>query len=186
MLRQTLKSLASMSPPIFIMGGLAEDALLHGRVTREHADLDILITREELSLRWQQLQTAGLAGPDVKPAFMPGRPLVIGDFGSISLEIWVCDPAPDGGYWLDVPGRERPGLFRVSLPHDTFRHPATTIDGVPIQTVSPWALYQLRAASALTRDPGEKQAHDLAAQERLRRAFLAGKDEIELRLGIAG
>jgi hypothetical protein len=95
------------------------------------------------------------------------------------VEVWVSMPEPGGRHSLDLEGGPARKRFRMLLPEDTFQTPATTIAGIPIQTVSPLALYQLRAVSAQTRG-GEKQARDLAMQALLRRAFLTGVDERDL------
>ena len=93
------------------------------------------------------------------------------------IELWVCTPEPSGGYSFDVEGQPEPTRWRIFLPEDTFRYPATTIEGMAIQTISPLALYHLRAISAMTRSRGEKRTKDLAMQARLLQAFLADKDE---------
>jgi hypothetical protein len=54
------------------------------------------------------------------------------------------------------------------------------IEDIVIQTISPLALYHLRAISAMTRHRGEKRAKDLAMQEQLRQTFLADQDERKL------
>ncbi len=177
-----LKNMAVLSPSWFVMGGWAEDALLHHRLTQPHADLDLLVERGQFDMRLEQLGTLGLLEPRASLEPRPGRPLDLeAQPGNVPLEIWLCDPASGGGYFLDLPGHPPPSLFRVVLPDDTFQYPGTTIEGIAIQTVSPLALYQLRAVSALTRSVGEKQARDLAMQEQLRQAFLAEMDERRLK-----
>ena len=47
-----------------------------------------------------------------------------------------------------LPGDEQ--LTRVTLPSDSFTHPLGRIDGVSIRTLSPLALYQMRAALVRT------------------------------------
>ncbi len=84
------------------------------------------------------------------------------------------------------PAQAPPGRFRLLLPADTFAHPAASLDGVPVQTVSPLALYQLRATSALTRSVGEKREWDQAMQARLKQAFFASSPDWELRPEIVG
>jgi hypothetical protein len=178
-----LKQIAALFPPLFIMGGFAEDALLYHRITRQHNDLDVLIVRSQLNQCLQQLKSLGLAEFEVSLEESPGRPAVLSARAdSLHLEIGVSDPAPGGGYHFVVEDGQHPSSrFRISLPEDTFQYPATTIGGVTIQTVSPLALYQLRAISALTRSVGEMRANDLAMQEKLRKTFLAGQDERQLK-----
>ena len=176
-----LEHMATLTPPLFVMGGFAEDALLHHRITRQHADLDVLIVRSQLNQCLQQLKPLGFAEFDGSLEGPPGRPLVLGAHaGNLRIEIGVSDPELRGGYLFDVPGQPPPSRFRVFLSEDTFQCPATTIEGVAIQTVSPLALYQLRASSAMTRSVGEMRANDLAMQEQLRQTFFANRDERQL------
>ena len=184
--RVLLKRLATLSPPLFVMGGFAEDALLFHRITGQHADLDVLVIRHQLDQHLQQLALLGLAEPATPLAEAPGQPLLLrANLDTPQIEIWVSTPEPNGGYSFDVDGQSPSSRYRIFLPEDTFQYPATTIEGIAIQTVSPLALYQLRAISAMTRHVGEKRSQDLAMQEQLRQAFLADQDERKLTLGIA-
>ena len=179
--RSLLRLLATVAPPLFVMGGFAEDALLVHRFTRQHADLDVLVLRSQLSRQLQQLKSLGLAGFEVAPEETPGRPLVLGTHvDHLHIEIWVSAQEPRGGYSFEVEGQPPPSRFRVFLPEDTFQYPATTVEGVALHTISPLALYQLRAISAMTRSVGDRRAVDLAMQEQLRQAFLGGQDEHQL------
>jgi hypothetical protein len=48
-----------LEPPVRIIGGYAEDALLAGTVTRPHVDVDWLIPRREYELRLAQASEFG-------------------------------------------------------------------------------------------------------------------------------
>jgi hypothetical protein len=172
--RAFLERLATLTPPLFLMGGFAEDVLLQD-IQGEHADLDVLVVRLDLHRVLGPLSALGwraAGGHDI-----PGEPQVLlASVGDPPVELWACDPAP-GGYDLDLPGRAASSRYRVTLPEDVFEHPATTIDGITLQTVSPLALYQLRAVSAMTRSAGARLERDLRMKERLRGAFLRDVDE---------
>ncbi len=177
-----IRDLSAVTPPLFVMGGFAEDALLFHRIMGQHADLDVLVIRHQLKPCLQQLEALGLVGLAADLVEVPGVPLVL-DAGNDmpKIEVWVSASEPGGGYSFDAEGQPGPTRWRIFLPEDTFRYPATTIEGMAIQTVSPLALYQLRAISAMTRNSGEKRTKDLAMQERLLQAFLAETDEQTLR-----
>jgi hypothetical protein len=165
------------------MGGLAEDALLFHRIMGQHTDVDVLVTRQQLDQQLQQLANLGLIRPAAGFAEAPDYPLILTlGAGTLHVEIWVCAPEPGGEYSLEVNGQTPSSRYRIFLPADTFQYPTTTIEGIAIQTISPLALYHLRAISALTRHVGEKRAKDLAMQEQLRQAFLANEDEKKLTL----
>jgi hypothetical protein len=179
--RVLLKCLATLSPPIFIMGGFAEDALLFHRITGQRADLDVLVIRPQLNQQLQQLTALGLAESTTSLDEVSKHPLILrASVNSPHIEIWVSTPEPSGSYSFEVEGQSPSTRFRLYLPEDTFHYPATLIEGIAIQTVSPLALYHLRAISAMTRHVGEKRAKDLAVQEQLRRTFLADQDEQKL------
>jgi hypothetical protein len=173
-----IRDLAAVTPPLFVMGGFAEDALLFHRIMGQHADLDVLVIRHQLNPCLQQLEALGLVGSAADLSETPGVPLVLGAGKDMpKIELWVCTPEPGGGYSFDVEGQPEPTRWRIFLPEDTFRYPATTLEGMAIQTISPLALYQLRAISAMTRSRGDKRTKDLAMQARLLQAFLADNDE---------
>ena len=176
-----LERLAALSPPLFIMGGFAEDALLFHRITGQHADLDVLVIRHQLHQYLQQIAALGLVESATSLTEEPGRPLLLRTtiMDTLQIEIWVSTPELSG-YSFDVSGQSPSSRYRICLPEDTFQYPATAIEGIAIQTVSPLALYQLRAVSAMTRHVGEKRAQDLAMQARLRQTFLADQDEWKL------
>jgi hypothetical protein len=179
--RSFIQHLATVSPPLFVMGGFAEEALLYQRITREHADLDVLALRQQLDAQLQALRGLGLAeiAPDAGES--AARPLVFETgVGVLRLELWVCSPEPSGGYSFDVERQPPPGRIRIFLPEDTFQYPPPTLEGVSLQTVSPLALLHLRTISARTRGSEEKRAEDLAMAEQLRRAFPTGEDERRL------
>jgi hypothetical protein len=179
--RVLLKLLTTLSPPLFVMGGFAEDALLFHRITGQHGDLDGLVIRPQLNQHLQQLTALGLAEAATSPPEVLGQPLILGAGIAIPhIELWISIPEPHGGYSFDVEGQPPLSRFRIFLPEDTFHYPATMIEGIAIQTISPLALYHLRAISAMTRHVGEKRAKDLTMQEQLRYTFLADQDEWKL------
>jgi len=67
------------------------------------------------------------------------------------------------------------------MPEDVFAHPQAAVDGVPIQTVSPRALYQLRAGLGMTMSFGPFRPKDIKAQRELKQRFFADCSEDELK-----
>jgi hypothetical protein len=129
----------------------------------------------------QQLAALGLTESEPSLVEVSGHPLILrASVDNSQVELWVSIPAQGGGYSFDVEGHPPPSRYRIFLPDDTFHYPATTIEGIAVQTVSPLALYQLRAVSAMTRHVGEKRGKDLAMQEQLRHTFLVDRDERRL------
>jgi hypothetical protein len=54
-----LRELASIDPPAFIFGGIAEDALLNGEIDSSHEDVDLLVPRDQLGISLKQLGALG-------------------------------------------------------------------------------------------------------------------------------
>ena len=163
------------------MGGFAEDTLLFHHLTGQHADLDALVIRQQLPRHLQQLTALGFAESATSLVEVPGEPLILrARADTPPIELWISTPEPNGGYSFDVSGQSPLSRFRIFLPDDTFHYPATTIEDIALQTISPLALYHLRAVSAMTRHTGEKREKDLAMQEQLRQTFLADQDERKL------
>jgi hypothetical protein len=91
----------------------------------------------------------------------------------------VCDSDADGYYFAVV---DRAGdLCNICVSDDLFAYPATLIEGTPVHTISPLALYQIREGLGITGSFGPLRPKDLAVQRRLKSAFLADHAEEELR-----
>jgi hypothetical protein len=178
---QLLERIANLLPPVFIMGGFAEDALLNHRITRQHGDIDVLTMRNQLNQCLEQFKSLGFPAFEVYLEESPGNPFVLGaDANDLHLEIGVGNVDPSGSYSFEVDGQAPSSRYRVFLPEDTLDYPATTLEGIPIHTISPLALYQMRAAFAVTGSFGEMSPNAVATQELLRKTFFADQDEGKL------
>lgn len=194
-MRELINTIAGLRPPVFIMGGLAEDMLLGQGLDQlqPHKDLDLLVRRDELERFRAQLAAAGVAEWEVVLGDRSGQPLMLsghaplednGPTGGLEVEAYIAAPEPDGGYSIEVPPQGPAGRLRLFLPPDTFEFPVTPLNGLSFQTVSPLALALLRAASAQTRHTGEKRARDLAVLAQLRQRYLAGYGDRQLQARI--
>jgi len=120
------------------MGGFAEDALLFHQIMGPHADLNVLVVRQQFNRRCQQLQTLGLAEPTAPLEEAPRYPVTLTTHpDGPQIEIWVCTPELNGGYSFDVADPSLFDQFRIFLPSDTFQYPATMLERVTIQTILP-------------------------------------------------
>jgi hypothetical protein len=175
-------SIGAREPPMFIMGGFAEEALLHGKATRRHDDVDVLVNREDLFEYDRFFQTLGFRDYRVFLLDPLRRPTVLNcKANGISLELCIGDLDEDGAFHFDVYGEPHDTHYRIYLPDDTFTYPAAQVDGVTIQTVSPLALYQLRAALGITQSFGPFRPKDIKSQRELKERFFADQSEEELR-----
>lgn len=172
-----LRDLHALEPRVWIFGGVAEDALLYGRFSREHSDVDLFVLREDLDARIEQARALGFDDFHLRMDSWPETPLVVGAFREdVLLELIVFDRAPDGRVYVDLPVPD--GMKRFWLPTGALEHPASAIEGVPVRTFSPLALHQLRSAVAETF--GGFRPKDAVAQSALERRFFPGASEEEL------
>ncbi len=188
-MQELLRSIAGLTPPAFIMGGLAEDVLLGESLDRPHKDLDLLVRRDQLDQLLAQLASIGVGEWRVRLADTTGQPLLLsgrapledaGQAGGLEVEVYAAAAEPDGGFSFEVPAEGPAGRRRLFLPPDTFDYPAARLASLSIHTLSPLALGLMRAASAQTRHTGEKRARDLAMLGRLRQTFLSGLSDEQL------
>ena len=183
-----LRRMEALDPPVRIIGGYAEDALLDGTVTRPHGDVDWLFPRSEYGLRLAQARELDFAELGVWGESAPGKPFYLSaDDGDLRLELGVVDEE-DGAIWLKVhalgfelDGRPPPTGYRILLPEDTFEHPAAEIDGVMVWPASPLALYKLRLGIAGQGSFGELTEKQVGAMRRLRERFFPDRSDDELR-----
>lgn len=175
-----LRELASLEPPLFVFGGIAEEVLLDRALSPAHGDVDVLTTRDQLELRVTQLGELGFRDFVVYYEPLPGRPLVLGSSrGDLALELNLADRDETGNPFFVVATEDGPVAIWVT--QDLFDWPPTIIDGVPIRTLSPLALVQVRAGLTATGvfgppRPGKDEAH----QARLIQAFFPDRDESSL------
>ena len=179
-----LKELASIDPPTFVFGSVAEAVLLDGALGASHGDLDVLAGRDELDLRVGQFRQLGFEPFSVYYEPRAGLPGVLGSArDQLALELSLFDRDAAGTPFFAVEGED--GMLGISMPDGAFEWPPTTIEGVPVHTLSPLALFQIRAGLIATRAFGSPPAgkHE-ARQARLVEAFFADTDEASLQRSI--
>jgi len=182
---ELIKEMAGLDPPLFVFGGIAEDALLDHQLSRPHSDIDVMVVRDELNERLGQCEALGFDGFEVFYEPIRDRPLVLGGHsGSLNLELGILDKDGAGPYFTvtDSAGE----LYRIKLPSDLFAYPATMIEDTPIHTLSPLALYQIRAGLDTAKTFGGLRPKDIAPQRRLRSVFLADRPHAALGPEIEG
>jgi hypothetical protein len=173
---EVIEAMAGLSPPLFVFGGIAEDALLDHEFSRPHSDIDVMVLRGELGRRLRQCEALGFDHFEAYYEPIPGRPSVLGGHrGGLNLEVGILDR--DGRDRYLTVAAETGDLCNVYLPDDAFAYPVAWTEGRPIQTLSSLALYQIRAGLGVTGTFGGLCPKDIAAQRRLRAAFLADRAE---------
>jgi hypothetical protein len=182
-----LDRMSMLSPAPLLFGGFAEDALLAGRVTRSHADLDWIFPRREFGLRLAQARTLGFTEFQTIGEAAPGEPFYLfAQSGDLQIDLGISDEI-DGRDWacvhrlaFDIDGAPAPAGYRFALPADTYQHPPVTIEGIRVRVVSPLALYQLRAGLAARGTFGPLSEQQQATAGRLREVFFPDRLASEL------
>jgi hypothetical protein len=184
---ELIAKLAALEPTLTFMGGYAEDALLAGRVTREHEDIDVVFPRSEQALRFAQLAELGFGDWETWGEAAPGVPFYLfGTNGEVKLDLGVADE-DDGKHWMrvhtlsfTVAGEEAPAGYRLLLPDDLFQQPLVELEGIAIRPAPPLALYQIRAGVAERNSFGPLSERHLLTLAQLRGRFFPDRSEEEL------
>ena len=172
--RPLFEALMRFEPQVYLFGGFAEDALLHGAVVRPHEDVDALVSRDALERQLENARAIGFELDEIRFQPIEGMPVVIGTTdGSINLEISVHDLTDEGGVcFFMVDERER--LVRITLSDGVFDHPMSQLDGVAVRTVSPLAQVQIREGIRMAGGFGPPRQKDIPVQQELLARFFPG------------
>jgi hypothetical protein len=172
--RSLFEALMRFEPPVYLFGGFAEDALLHGSVVRPHEDVDVLVSRDALERQLENARAIGFAFEEVRFQPSEGKPVVIGTGdGNINLEISVHDLTDEGGVCFFMVD-ERDRLVRIELSDGVFDHPTSQLDGVAVRTVSPLAQMQIREGIRMAGGFGPPRPKDIPVQQELIARFFPG------------
>lgn len=173
-----IAELMALEPQRVLFGGWAEDALLHGRPSRPHEDIDLLVPLAELEVVLAQAAKLGFVHPHVKLQVEDGRPIVVGVYAAgQELELIVYQTDKDGRAFFDLPvGQD---LKRFWMPGDAFSQPPGRLGNVAVRTVTPLALYQIREFCQHVF--GGFRDKDLVTQAALKDRYFRDLPERELR-----
>lgn len=72
--RDLISEVMALEPPVYLFGGFAEDAVLYGKVSRPHQDVDVLIWLDQLAMRIEQVRVFGFHSFEVRFEAAPGHP----------------------------------------------------------------------------------------------------------------
>jgi len=182
--RALFDALMTFEPSVYLFGGFAEDALLHGSAVRRHKDVDVLVNRDALDRQLENARAIGFEFDEVRFQPVEGMPVVIGTTdGNIDLEISVHDLTDQGDVCFSmVDERERP--VRIELSGGVFDHPMSQLDGVAVRTVSPLAQVQIREGIRMAGGFGPPRRKDIRVQEELLTRFFPGVPVERLRPGL--
>jgi hypothetical protein len=175
---KAIEHLMALEPHRFLFGGWAEDALLHGKPTRPHDDIDLLVPLDGLEDLLAQAAKLGFVDPRVKFQVEEGKPIVVAVYGEgQELELIVYQVDGAGRTFFDLPVGDE--LQRFWMPDDAFGHAPGRLGDLEVRTLSPLALYQVR--DFCQHVFGGFRDKDLKTQAALKERFFLGRPEAELR-----
>lgn len=167
------------SPPVWLFGGFAEDAVLNGQVTRPHVDIDLLAFRDDLPVLMTRAAGIGFERFTVRWHNLDGQPLAAGSVaGGIDLEFCIADRTDEDLAYFGFPSSA--GAIRMWFPEDAFG--STLLAAIPVRTVSPLILFQTR--EVLAGLFGGQRPKDVLAQRALKDKFFPdlGPDQLAPRI----
>jgi hypothetical protein len=139
---EAIAALMALRPPRVLFGGWAEDALLHGKPSRPHEDIDLLVPLPEIAALVDQVADLGFRDPRVKFQVEPDKPIVVAAYrDGIELELIVYQVDAAGRAYFDLPVGD--DLQRMWLPEGAFDHSAR-LGSLAVRTLTPLALHQVR------------------------------------------
>lgn len=161
--------------PVRLWGGYADDALLSGRVSRLHHDVDLVAMRTDTALLKIEL---GKLGYDVTEESFEkgGKPykLLVRGTGVLA-DIALFDTGENGQPMIDIFYTKIQRRYKVSFSDDMFEEAACSIEGIPVVTVSPIALIRSKAAYFQAGVAGSRPK-DVRGKEALMRKFFPDSD----------
>ena len=173
---KAIAQLMALDPPRVLFGGWAEDALLHGKPSRPHDDIDLMVPLDDVDALVKQVEELGFRDTTVKFRVERGKPIVVAAYrDGIELELIVYQKDPRGRAFFDLPVGEE--LRRMWLPKDAFTHTAM-IGALEVRTMTPLALYQVRESC---KDVfGGFRDKDRVTQSKLKARYFASESESKL------
>lgn len=173
---QAIAELMELQPPRVLFGGWAEDALLHGKPSRPHEDIDLLVPLHDLDALVAEVQRLGFKDTRIKFQVEHDKPIVVAAYrDGIELELIVYQVKARGRAFFDLPVRDE--LRRMWLPEDAFSH-VGKLGPLAVRTMTPLALYQVRD---FCKDVfGGFRDKDLVTQAKLKARYFASMPESDL------
>lgn len=160
--------------PVILVGGYADEALLTGKITREHHDVDLVTKRQHVEVVKIGYQNLGYHVEEVVEtgAEKPYKLLLKKGNSEIDVAILNLDAETNQPY-IDIKGEgER---FRVLFTADTYDFPQQSLEGIEVRTLSPLALIQMKnTASIIGRFEPRKK--DKISQRDLGDKYFPGED----------
>jgi hypothetical protein len=161
--------------PVRLWGGYADDALLSGRVSRLHHDVDFVAMRSDIDTLKVELRKLGyeVAEELLEKGAKPYKLLVKGK--NILADVALFDIGKDGHPIIDILYSKNKRHYKVLFSEDMFEEAGCSIEGIPVVTVSPIALIRSKDAYFQAGVAGSRPK-DVRGKDALMRKFFPDSD----------
>lgn len=161
--------------PVRLWGGYADDALLSGRVSRSHHDVDLVAMRSDTELLKQELESMGyhVMEESFERGAKPYKLLVKGE--NVLADIALFDSSADGQPIIDIYYSKIKRHYKVFFSEDMFSEEKCLIEGTPVVAVSPIALIRSKDAYFQAGVAGSRKK-DVRGKEALMKKFFPDAD----------
>ena len=130
--------------PLRLVGGFADDALLHQKPTRHHQDVDFLASRRDSDLLKREFSSQGLKVEEVEIPLreQPYKLMISGE--NLKAEVVLYDHDHAGEPYIGLSNPMRNEKLKVYLDVEGLNAPVQRINDIEVRTVSPRALIRLK------------------------------------------
>ena len=154
--------------PGYLIGGYAEEALLNGRITEFHGDVDMLIPREGLNQIKEAINKLGADFTEKKleSSSLPYKLTV--RYKNAFVVMSILDTVNDDAFYIEINNSGK--RFRIYFSKEELEYPEQRLGNLIVKTVSPLLLMKSKKAVPLVGlfEPREK---DIAAFVQLQQKF---------------
>ena len=160
--------------PVHLVGGFADEALLHQKLTRHHQDVDFLAAREDSDLLKEKFSSMGL---NVEEVGIPLRekPYKLAISGeNLKAEVVFYDSDPEGEPYIALSNPMKDEKLRVYAGTEGLNASAERINDIEVRTVSPLALIRLK--DQYHQAGAESNAQQVRVRNRLIDKFYPGEN----------
>lgn len=160
--------------PIWVIGGFADDALVHGGLSRFHSDIDAVTYRDKADFLKTELENMGFLIEEViiPPNTTAYKLRAKKDLLHLDLVLFDFDESSKR-FYISLVNPNTNDLFRIYFSENSLSYPTQNLNGIKINTVSPMTLIQSKNIYARI-GSNEERDKDLKSQTVLINKFFPG------------
>ena len=165
----------NLAVKVSLYGGYCEEALLNGRVTTDHHDVDALITRTDMEAVREGFENLGCHVEEVAHPGTEETYKFLVKRGDVECDVAFIDWDEERNQPYAEADRPDGTRVKAFFDKDTFNHPLQKLGDIDVRVVSPLMQMQMRTAFVMIRE-GRPRQQDINKQEALRQRFYPEED----------